>query len=412
VMDSVTVRFVKLCLSARWDAGALEAARALAAQGDLDWAELCRVAASERVAPLLYQITQNSGLLPAAVEAELREAYYATAARNLRLLHQLELVLRRLEAEGVAVILLKGAALTQEVYRQPALRPMADLDLLVRREDVPLARRVLAALGYRPPCPALRDDHLDAYSHAVFLAQPEAPRAGLDIHWSLFGSLYYYYRVPMDWFRQTSMPARVPKRGYGVPIGDAPCRVLGPVAQVLHLCAHILQHGARGEVKLLAFHDVAAVLAFYGKEIDWDQLLSKAQAYELVLAVQQVLSRLQQEWRVALPDDVPARLGALQPTPAEQQVFEQLTAATRPAQGFMRDLLAIPGWGARLRMARCILVPSAEYMQWHYRLAQRWLLPLYYPYRWFNSLRGVSQRTWPPAQEETAVKQPDSGFGP
>ena len=379
--ESAAARFVRLCLSARWQAGALEAARALAAQDGFDWRAVVSVAGRGDVAPLLYDATRDSGLVPAALAERLHEAYYLTTTRNVRLFRALELVLRQLEAEGVPVIVLKGAALVQQVYHNPALRPMADLDLLVRREDVSRTRRVLSTLGYEAANPAMGDE-AGTYSHAVMLVDPATPEAALDVHWSLFGSLYYYYRVPLDWFWQTSEPTR---------FGEAPARLFGPAAQVLYLCAHILQHTQQDVAKLIAFHDVAAGLASCGDRLDWDELLGQAQAFGLVLAVQHVLSRLQDEWHVPLPDPVLARLSALQPASGEQRAFDRLTAAS-PAQSFWSELRRIPGWRPRLSFARAILLPTTEYMRWRYQITRRWLLPLYYPYRWLGSLRRSRQQ--------------------
>jgi hypothetical protein len=120
-----------------------------------------------------------------------------TTAHNLRLFRKLELVLCRLDAGGVPIIVLKGAALAQEVYRNAGLRPMADLDLLVRGEDEPLRRWLLSTLGYESLCPDLGDD-TDTYGHAVMLVHSAAAAAALDIHSSQFRSLYHSYRVPMD----------------------------------------------------------------------------------------------------------------------------------------------------------------------------------------------------------------------
>jgi hypothetical protein len=382
--ESTALQFVKLCLSARWDAGALAAACSLAAQRDYDWGAVWHVARNGGVAPLLYHATRGLGLLPATVEGALRQAYYRNAGRNLILLHSLEIVLRRLAAEGVPVIVLKGAALAQGVYSRPGLRPMCDLDLLVRREDLPLTRRVLSSLGYETDRSGLRDGFTETYHHAVMLIQRGGAGADLDVHWSLFGSIYFYYRVPMDWFWQTALPIR---------FGAAPARMLGPEAQVLHLCAHIVRHGGCDEAELRSFHDVAEVLSFYGEQLDWDQLLDKAQSYSLLLAVRQVLSRLHQEWKTPLPDSVADRLRALRPSRDERRAFSQLPTAGRAALGYWRDFLSIPDWRLRLGFARCVLFPAADYMQRRYRNAPRWLLPLYYPRRWLGILRRVPRRT-------------------
>ena len=102
----------------------------------------CELARRERVGPLLYDAVRKKHLLPAEVETALRQSYYLTAACNLRLFAALDQALRALAARGIEVIVLKGAALAQTVYPSVALRPMGDLDVLVRPASVPAARTV------------------------------------------------------------------------------------------------------------------------------------------------------------------------------------------------------------------------------------------------------------------------------
>ncbi|MFB0535256.1 MAG: nucleotidyltransferase family protein [Anaerolineae bacterium] len=379
--DESVGQFLRLCLRGRWDPAALEVARALRARSDFDWDALRWVAYIEGVAPLLYDIARGQDLLPPSVKQDLRLVCYYHAGRNLLLLHKLEDVVGHLAAESVPVILLKGAALAKTVYGNDAVRPMADLDLLVQREHVSTALRVLSALGYEPAHAEFRAGYVVTYRNEVMLVKPGEVNVPIEIHWSLFSPLYYQHAVPMDWFWQTALPASV---------GDVPTWILGPEAQVLHLCSHmLLHHGHEGEPRLLWLHDVAEVIAFYQEQIDWDQLLAQAQAYDLVLPVQWILTRVGDEWHAPIPTDVLERLRALCPSRGEKRLFNWLTTARRPVQRLWAHLASTPGWGPRLRSAWCVLFPSAGYMQDRYRIPHPLLVPLYYPYRWLRGLRSI-----------------------
>lgn len=369
---------LKLCLSARWDAQALPAARNLAAQQGLDWGLLLQAARRAGVAPLLYHATRQRGLLPTAAEAALRQAYYHNAARNLILLHRLETVLHQLAAAGVPVIVLKGAALATTLYASAALRPMGDLDLLVHPEHVPTALAALAQLGYAPGQGDLPDSHSAAYNNQVALAKAGDGQAPVEIHWSLFSPTYYYRRVPMPWFWETARPAQ---------FGAASAWVLGPEALLLHLCAHILQHGGCERVRWLSLHDVAEVLAYYREQLDWERLLHKAQEYGLLLPVRQALQRVHADWGAPVPTQALERLRALRPSRREERVFRQLTTAQRPVQHLWAGLAGIPDWRSRWALWRSIALPPPAYMRQRYAIRHRALLPLYYPYRWLRSLR-------------------------
>ena len=85
---------------------------------------------------------------PQEVAARLSGGYWANHFRNRVLLHSLTEVLRDAAAEGIAVMPLKGAALALLYYETPALRPMSDLDLLVRPGDIAAMTGILHRLGY------------------------------------------------------------------------------------------------------------------------------------------------------------------------------------------------------------------------------------------------------------------------
>ncbi len=368
--------FLSACLRAQWDPGALDELAELPLPEDL-----VKTARDSNLAPLLYSVLRGRGLLPPAVEEELRREYYRSAAHAMVLWQELETALRALAAEQIQVIVLKGAALAEAVYGNPALRPMGDLDLLVRERDVPTALRALEALGYAPIS-------LEAHAGMALESENEVglrgARAVVEIHWSLLDSPYYQSHLPGEWFWETAWPLH---------IGAQSALTLGPEAQLLYLGAHLLLHHSGGPFQLLWLHDIAAVLHRYGEQVDWDVLLQEARSCDLVLPLQHVLPRVVQEWRLALPEGVLQRLAALRPSRAEADIFGLITAPWRPVlQRFWTDLHSIPRWPQRLRYALQSIFPSPSYMRRRYCIRYGVLLPLYYPYRWYVGVREVLKR--------------------
>ncbi len=375
VPDDPVRRFLHLCLRGRWDGTALEAARDVAARGDLDWDAFLDTAHTEGLAPLLYSAVRDGGIVPQPVEEDLRSCYYTNAVRNGRLFDELRDALRCLAAEGISVILLKGAALNAAVYDDAALRTMSDLDLMVRREDAPQALDALASLHYEPMTVELRPGFALDYQHAISLRKTSDEVTFLDLHWSLLGSTYYLHHLPMDWFWKTAQPVRV---------GDASAFTLGPEAQVLHLCSNLLLH--QGGKEMLGQHDIAAVILHHRGRLDWDTLLSRAHAYDLVLPLQRVLPQVASAWGAPVPGDVLARLQTLRPSPGERRRFALLTAERQPlTRRFWADLTSM-SLGKRLYFAWINLLPSPAYMRHRYGIRHPLLLPLYYPYRWLTNL--------------------------
>src|SRR5258706_15566606 len=82
--------------------------------------------------------------------AMLRGAALGAAAGNLSHFASLDRIERRFEAEHLSMVLLKGAAIAASAYRDSSFRPMSDIDIWVRDDDMPRAASSLLALGFRP----------------------------------------------------------------------------------------------------------------------------------------------------------------------------------------------------------------------------------------------------------------------
>jgi hypothetical protein len=351
----------------------------VASAGNVDWEAWRQAVEAEAVSPLLYRVLRGQEIIAPALEGALRLAYFRSARRNALAFRELGDILRRLAAAKIPAIVLKGAALAETVYGNIAVRPMADLDLLVQRGQMPGALRALEAAGYIAAEPEARAGLALEFENELALRKPGPVDAPLELHWSLLDSPHHQRSMSMDWFWQT---ARSPL------LGGEGVRVLGPEAQLLHLCAHlVLHHHGQG---LLWHHDIAEVIAFYGDAVDWEELLARACAFDLVLPLQTVLPRVAEGWGAPVPPAVLARLHALQPSPDEMKTFRLLTAPQRPvAQRLWTDLMGMAGWKARLGYSVNVLFPSATYMRHRYAILHPLLLPLYYPYRWWLGLRSA-----------------------
>jgi len=81
---------------------------------------------------------------------------------------------------GVRSVLLKGMAYLADLYPEPGWRPLVDVDLLMRPEDLAPAVRRLEGLGYRvQPTP------YDIEFQRLSMERPGSAGCALEIHWSL-----------------------------------------------------------------------------------------------------------------------------------------------------------------------------------------------------------------------------------
>ncbi|MGC5331187.1 nucleotidyltransferase domain-containing protein [Micromonospora sp. DT62] len=76
------------------------------------------------------------------------DVYQGTRRRNLALSDEFGRVLGQLNAAGLRYVIRKGPALTDGLYRDPGTRRMSDLDVLIRRTDLPVLAEVATTAGY------------------------------------------------------------------------------------------------------------------------------------------------------------------------------------------------------------------------------------------------------------------------
>ncbi|HEY3267737.1 MAG TPA: nucleotidyltransferase family protein [Armatimonadota bacterium] len=195
----------------------------------IDPSRLLRLAQFHRVAGLVYESRERLPLPPDAV-APFRAATMATLHRNLQFAAELKLALHALNAAGAPVILLKGAHLMDAVYHNPALRPLSDLDILVRPEHAQTAMEALRAVDYatdpRRAAFGLRSDG------EARLEKSGVHDLVIELHTTLNRATRHHW-FPMDalW-----------RRSEAYAFEGVPARVLCPADNLCFLCAHAVPH--------------------------------------------------------------------------------------------------------------------------------------------------------------------------
>jgi hypothetical protein len=236
--------------------------------GPLDpaqWAALMAVAVDERLVGLLVVAVQT-GVLQVTPEQRraAEDRHVAAMAHVLRLERTLVEVAGALAGAGIDVRLLKGSATAHLDYPDPALRPFADIDLLVPGRDLEAAVAVLARRGFTPRQREPRPGFAARFGKGVALVDPAGTE--LDLHRTLaHGS----YGITIDLAELWRGSDRLPLGPRSIPVLDAPSRLL-----------HAAIHGVLGSrpARVLPLRDLAQLLA---SDVDTDAVLRRAAAWRL-----------------------------------------------------------------------------------------------------------------------------------
>ena len=169
----------------------------LAAAPPLDWNKFLRVASRHRVAGLVHDGLKRAGVaVPESVAQAIADAASAQLRQNLLFAGEVIRIQRGFDQEGIDVTFFKGVPTAIEIYDNLAVRHSKDLDLLVSRDKVPEAERVLATLGYVRTAPpagmsAPRVRTLISMGKDFVYAHKDNPSMEIELHWRLFNNVEF-----------------------------------------------------------------------------------------------------------------------------------------------------------------------------------------------------------------------------
>jgi hypothetical protein len=191
--------FTGKCLVMDNDTSAAQQVKATIIAGKVPWKYFVWMGSLNFVLPALYTAFRRNGmldLLPADLVQHMENIYEINLDRNRRIIVQARKITRMLNAAGIEPIFLKGTGhLLQGLYRDSGDRIMADIDILVREEEIEMAANILFGAGYKF---FSQDKELDLKDHPHYpgLFNPE-DIAIVEIHRRLTALEYSKY-LPLD----------------------------------------------------------------------------------------------------------------------------------------------------------------------------------------------------------------------
>jgi len=330
-------------------------------------------AADEKVRPYLHWASEQSSFaahVPAPVALALAQARFSTRIRNLRWATELRQIAAAFRGADIALMMLKGSALQRTVYPDPSTRPMNDVDLLVRREDLQRVDELMTGLGFlrrtslenHTPNPGLESDE-----EAYYLKKVGDGILFVEVHTRTEVAERAPVASPTSlWDHRIEVEGR---DGLLVP-------TLEPQMALRHLCLHLAKHNF--DYGLMWLLDIRLYLERYGSSIDWDEFIGGCErqtlphiAFTLTIAA---------DW---LGADVPT--SKLAPFLPEQHAlatalaWEQMTDQVRERKPPNAVLLALSGNPVRIW----------KYLRVHFR---QWTMPI--PGRTTHPMQLLARRFW------------------
>lgn len=241
----------------------------------VDWTRLFRVAVREGTTGLVYKTMKRMGgaytsRMP-CMEA-LARVYSSTVFNNTLLFEEFERVLSKLESHQVPIIILRGYALIHWIYKDPGLRPINDVDILIRENDLSLVKDVLSKAGFHSPA-----------NHPLLSIKGNVV---IDIHLDVLGSSRIQSRrfgfdetAARWWEHCQGISSHIEnEEGLAGQLSHRSVFVLKPHDFVITCAMHLMKHSFG---RLLWFVDIKEIIEHERPCFNWDGLADRARCLEL-----------------------------------------------------------------------------------------------------------------------------------
>jgi hypothetical protein len=282
----------------------------------INWDYVVTQAMAHNTIPVLFHnLSTNKLSMPNHLKELLLSFYQIKKIRGEIMQQEFLNVLADFENSGIKVVVLKGVYLASCVYKDVALRPFGDMDILINKEDAHEVFSVLEQAGYSQSeldpntgeLVPLSEERLAGYSNELqhfgeFRKSCDSPGLKLfniDVHHNL--------STKFDDFNYNIV--ELMGRSVSDKIADVNIYRLSNEDFLTHLCSHLYWHTQSlrdiingNDAQLLAYSDIRNFIHTF--QIDWELLIDRAERANLLTAILFTLHHCQ----LIFGDIVPERI--------------------------------------------------------------------------------------------------------
>ncbi len=352
------------------------------------WHELSLEAVGQGLGGLFAKAASDLHVkLPAETATLLRAAGHQTAACNMHMESRLDVVARAFNDARLDLLAIKGVVLAKQAYKRRDLRPMVDVDLLLRYADAKAACRVFENIRCRRGEDLVRSDFFPRFYSEVEYFTDEPHPVKFDVHVRPFRPLRYATTVPDGAFWEDAERMGTGRGWVYVPSAER---------MLIHVLCHAACHGAS---RLLWLLD-AKMLSVGATDINWGLFLELVRRWRLGWPVLQAWSRAEELFGSVGPRRIRDELERGRTTWRDRLVVWQAPRdADHPASKVIVDILTGAGIRSRLYYLAAVAFPQRTHMSTVYAGRHRgWLAVAHLwrvvrlPLRWLGRLASAGGR--------------------
>jgi len=235
-----------------------------------------------------------------------------TVFRNVIFLQERDNLAVIFKKAGIPVMALKGIYLLENVYKDIGARPMSDIDIMIKKEDILNAHDALLKAGYKTSIAPEKIEVLlkqakSNYINSLCYIKNRDMRLCLNVHWHICNSSLPIYVNSNIYIDIIWNEARMEKDMF----------VMAPHHLLMYIAEHAFRHCFDSNIKL---QDIAEVTRRFKDELDWNKFITDSVNFGLNRQVYYSLYLACKKTAAQVPDSV---LNALKPekTGIAERVF-------------------------------------------------------------------------------------------
>ncbi|MBW1911799.1 MAG: nucleotidyltransferase family protein [Deltaproteobacteria bacterium] len=263
------------------------------ADQDVPWDHIVVLADWDGAAGFVYYNMKRLDLLhlfPEPALVELKDIYTHTRKRSLAILSEAEALSLALERAGIQAVALQGLSLITTVYKEPGLRQLGDMDLMIRPDHKHGLKEILWQAGYLAPDKRYPDL---LYKEEVWV----------DIHTHILnldriGSRRYLFPEDLSRLWERAVPFFEQSPGL---------LALDPFDNLIALAAHALKHSYSRMIWLVDIHE--SLLKWASGPDGWEIVVKRSQSWSQERILLYALILLERTFGLKIPYRVKYELG-------------------------------------------------------------------------------------------------------
>ncbi|MFC2119098.1 nucleotidyltransferase family protein [Bacteroidota bacterium] len=311
----------------------------------------------------------------------LENIYCQTIAANSNKIFVCEKLVKFANTKNLPVIPLKGIFLAPHIYKDIGLRPMSDIDILVKKQHLEFFEKYLFNSGFEKTT-HIKSKYIDEFNFLHHLPAYVKKDIIIEIHYRLGSTPIDFNNSLNNIWDRSQLLRKDNLKFYSFTAEDL----------LIYQCYHTYKHFKSGKLRLCHFCDIPKILNHYTNTINWSVLHHLSDSYNLLPALKNIFGICNTYFGTRLPDEYYYLFRPDLKKNTERKFIRFMAEKKISSQSifsFLSRVKSIKATRYKIYYMLFTIFPSPEFIQFKYNLNKKWKTVFYYPLRIIKALLNI-----------------------